>query len=349
MRLPVNLVAASPRRWRTPSTAMPTAVRRHHQHERQDHRSGQHRRRGPPDPVRCADLCAALRPAALVDVATLTGACVVALGKYAAGVMTKDGDDLARELLAASEGFDRAWRLPLWDEYRGLLDSQFADVYNIGGRWAGAITAGCFLSHFTEASAGRTWTSPASPTATARWAWPRAAGRAAVAVAAGPGWMMLCGSAILARPESRPDRSAGQFQPRADFYLIDKAALPRGTAAAGVRTRAQGERCQASLLVLARDTGGAGRGAGRPAVVVRSRCLHAAPDRRRGREDEDEAAVLIAPADVDAPLRPLLLNLRDAAPTGRVRARAGSGARRSRGARSVARTLEGITSRSASS
>jgi leucyl aminopeptidase len=46
--------------------------------------------------------------------------------------------------------FDRAWQLPLWDEYQGMLDSAFADVYNIGGRWAGAITAGCFLSRFTE-------------------------------------------------------------------------------------------------------------------------------------------------------------------------------------------------------
>ncbi len=90
-------------------------------------------------------------PAALVDVATLTGACVVALGKYATGVMTKKDDDLARELLAAGEtAFDRAWQLPLWDEYQGMLDSAFADVYNIGGRWAGAITAGCFLSRFTE-------------------------------------------------------------------------------------------------------------------------------------------------------------------------------------------------------
>ncbi|GAA4999502.1 leucyl aminopeptidase [Pseudoluteimonas lycopersici] len=94
-------------------------------------------------------------PQALIDVATLTGACVVALGKYAAGVMTKGDDDLARELIAAGETtFDRAWQLPLWDEYQGMLDSQFADVYNIGGRWAGAITAGCFLSRFTE---GQRW------------------------------------------------------------------------------------------------------------------------------------------------------------------------------------------------
>ncbi|MDG6349549.1 leucyl aminopeptidase [Luteimonas sp. 8-5] len=93
-------------------------------------------------------------PAALLDVATLTGACVVALGKYATGLMGKH-DDLCAELLAAGEAtFDRAWRLPLWDEYQGMLDSQFADVYNIGGRWAGAITAGCFLSRFTE---GQRW------------------------------------------------------------------------------------------------------------------------------------------------------------------------------------------------
>jgi len=94
-------------------------------------------------------------PAALVDVATLTGACVVALGKYATGVMTKASDDLARELIDAGETvFDRGWQLPLWDEYQGQLQSAFADVYNIGGRWAGAITAGCFLSRFTE---GQRW------------------------------------------------------------------------------------------------------------------------------------------------------------------------------------------------
>ena len=94
------------------------------------------------------------QPQALVDVATLTGACMVALGRQASGLMSKH-DDLSDELLAAGEEvFDRAWRLPLWDEYQGMLDSQFADVYNIGGRWAGAITAGCFLSRFTE---GQRW------------------------------------------------------------------------------------------------------------------------------------------------------------------------------------------------
>ncbi len=93
-------------------------------------------------------------PRATVDVATLTGACVIALGKFAAGLMSKH-DDLADELLAAGENvFDRAWRLPLWDEYQTQLESAFADVYNIGGKGAGAVTAGCFLARFTE---GQRW------------------------------------------------------------------------------------------------------------------------------------------------------------------------------------------------
>jgi leucyl aminopeptidase len=93
-------------------------------------------------------------PQAIVDVATLTGACVIALGKYASGLMSKH-DDLAAELLEAGENvFDRAWRLPLWDEYQTQLESVFADVYNIGGKGAGAITAGCFLARFTE---GQRW------------------------------------------------------------------------------------------------------------------------------------------------------------------------------------------------
>jgi leucyl aminopeptidase len=93
-------------------------------------------------------------PQALIDVATLTGACVVALGKQAHGLMSKH-DDLSNELLAAGEHvYDRAWRLPLWDEYQAQLDSGFADVANIGGKYAGAITAGCFLSRFTE---GQRW------------------------------------------------------------------------------------------------------------------------------------------------------------------------------------------------
>jgi leucyl aminopeptidase len=94
------------------------------------------------------------QPKVLIDAATLTGACVIALGKHASGLMSKH-DDLAAELLAAGEAsLDRAWRLPLWDDYQVQLDSGFADVANIGGKNAGAITAGCFLSRFTE---GQRW------------------------------------------------------------------------------------------------------------------------------------------------------------------------------------------------
>ncbi|HSN00712.1 MAG TPA: leucyl aminopeptidase, partial [Rudaea sp.] len=90
------------------------------------------------------------KPQVIVDAATLTGACVVALGKHASGLMTQD-DALAHELLAAGEAtLDRAWRLPLWDDYQSQLETGFADVANIGGKYAGAITAGCFLARFTE-------------------------------------------------------------------------------------------------------------------------------------------------------------------------------------------------------
>jgi len=89
-------------------------------------------------------------PQALIDIATLTGACVVALGKVPSGLMSKD-DALATDLLkAGDEALDRAWRLPLWDDYTPLIDSPYADVANIGGKYAGAITAGLFLAKFTE-------------------------------------------------------------------------------------------------------------------------------------------------------------------------------------------------------
>ncbi len=89
-------------------------------------------------------------PQVIIDVATLTGACVVALGKHASGLLSKH-DDLADELLAAGEAtLDRAWRLPLWEDYQSQLDTGFADMANIGGKYAGAITAGCFLARFTE-------------------------------------------------------------------------------------------------------------------------------------------------------------------------------------------------------
>ncbi len=87
-------------------------------------------------------------PDVVVDIATLTGACVIALGAHAAGLFSND-DRLADSLVRAGEfSHDRAWRLPLWDEYGEALKSNFADVANIGGREAGAITAASFLSRF---------------------------------------------------------------------------------------------------------------------------------------------------------------------------------------------------------
>jgi leucyl aminopeptidase len=90
------------------------------------------------------------KPSAIIDVATLTGACVIALGKYHAGLMAND-DVLAADVLAAGlRAGDRAWRLPLGEDYASMLKSNFADLANIGGRDAGTITAGCFLGKFTE-------------------------------------------------------------------------------------------------------------------------------------------------------------------------------------------------------
>ncbi len=89
-------------------------------------------------------------PARIIDVATLTGACVIALGKHRSGLMA-NSDDLADSLLhAGDESGDPAWRLPLGQEYMDQLRSNFADVANIGGREAGTITAGCFLSRFAD-------------------------------------------------------------------------------------------------------------------------------------------------------------------------------------------------------
>jgi len=89
-------------------------------------------------------------PDTVIDIATLTGACIIALGYVASGLFSNE-DRLAKELLAAGEQVhDRAWQLPLWDDYQPLLDSNFADMQNIGGRPAGTITAACFLSRFTQ-------------------------------------------------------------------------------------------------------------------------------------------------------------------------------------------------------
>ena len=115
------------------------------------------------------------KPAAVIDVATLTGAVIIALGKIPSGLMAND-DDLADELLASGQrSGDRAWRLPIWDEYQDLLKSNFADMGNIGGRTAGSITAACFLARYAKSYkwahldiAGTAWISGEAKGATGR-------------------------------------------------------------------------------------------------------------------------------------------------------------------------------------
>ena len=90
------------------------------------------------------------KPRTIIDVATLTGACIIALGSHASAVYA-NSDNLADALLrAGDDSGDKAWRMPLWDEYQAQLRSNFADVANIGGREAGSVTAACFLSRFVE-------------------------------------------------------------------------------------------------------------------------------------------------------------------------------------------------------
>lgn len=114
-------------------------------------------------------------PEAVIDIATLTGACVIALGHIATGLFANE-DALARKLLTAGEeAHDRAWHMPLWEDYQELIKSPFADMSNTGGRWGGSITAACFLSRFTKKYewahldiAGTAWKSGADKGATGR-------------------------------------------------------------------------------------------------------------------------------------------------------------------------------------
>ncbi len=114
-------------------------------------------------------------PAVMIDVATLTGAVIIALGKHNSGLMSND-QDLADELLASGEASaDGLWQLPIADEYDQQLKSNFADMANIGGREAGTVTAACFLARFaTECRwahldiAGTAWVSGAKKGATGR-------------------------------------------------------------------------------------------------------------------------------------------------------------------------------------
>jgi leucyl aminopeptidase len=115
------------------------------------------------------------KPAAVVDIATLTGACVIALGHHNSGLFSTD-DNLADQLLAASkQAADGAWRMPVQDVYQEQLKSNFADMANIGGRPGGSVTAACFLSRFAQAYpwahldiAGTAWKSGAAKGATGR-------------------------------------------------------------------------------------------------------------------------------------------------------------------------------------
>jgi leucyl aminopeptidase len=114
-------------------------------------------------------------PVTIVDIATLTGACIIALGHHTSGLLAND-DALASQLLTAGQqSGDRCWQLPLWDEYNSQLDSNFADMQNIGGRAGGTITAACFLSRFTKKMqwahldiAGTAWLSGKEKGATGR-------------------------------------------------------------------------------------------------------------------------------------------------------------------------------------
>ena len=111
----------------------------------------------------------------VIDVATLTGACVIALGHVRTALFSQD-DALANDILSAGQTtHDRAWRMPLDDDYQSLLDSSCADIQNIGGRPAGAVTAACYLSRFTKDYrwahldiAGSAWISGKNKSATGR-------------------------------------------------------------------------------------------------------------------------------------------------------------------------------------
>ncbi len=114
-------------------------------------------------------------PASVIDIATLTGACIIALGHQTSALLSNN-EELAAKLQAASDySTDRVWPLPLWDDYQEQLDSNFADMANIGGRPAGTITAACFLSRFTKKYAwahldiaGTAWVSGKKKGATGR-------------------------------------------------------------------------------------------------------------------------------------------------------------------------------------
>lgn len=119
--------------------------------------------------------CERFKPETVIDIATLTGACVIALGNHAHGLYSNH-EKLAHDLLEAGKAAeDKAWHMPLWDEYQKQLASNFADMANIGGRNAGSVTAACFLSRFAKKYhwahldiAGTAWNSGNNKGATGR-------------------------------------------------------------------------------------------------------------------------------------------------------------------------------------
>jgi leucyl aminopeptidase len=119
--------------------------------------------------------CEKYEPENVIDIATLTGACIIALGHHATGVMGNHNPLIHEILNAGKTSADRAWGLPLWDEYQEQLKSNFADIPNIAGRDAGTITAACFLSRFAKKYhwahmdiAGTAWKTGAEKGATGR-------------------------------------------------------------------------------------------------------------------------------------------------------------------------------------
>ena len=114
-------------------------------------------------------------PDTVIDIATLTGACVVALGKHASGLLGNHSPLIHDLLNAGKSSGDRVWELPLWEEYQEQIKSPFADIANVGGKEAGTITAACFLSRFTKKFqwahldiAGTAWRSGDKKSATGR-------------------------------------------------------------------------------------------------------------------------------------------------------------------------------------
>lgn len=114
-------------------------------------------------------------PELVIDIATLTGACVVALGKVYTGLFSEDQALISELTTAGEQSFDRVWSMPVHEDYQELLDSNFADMGNIGGPYGGAITAACFLKRFTKEYrwahldiAGTAWLSGTAKGATGR-------------------------------------------------------------------------------------------------------------------------------------------------------------------------------------